>query len=207
MTIPPKNGKIVHMEHPNDTQKEYSYGNKHCLKQVFTEKLRASGLIHLACKESEISRSTFHRWFKTDEKFAQDVNSAMTEAYNDERLKEKLKAIPAHKKPSILIDCMKAAGDCVDVPKTLSDRDEPVSMFNTDEPITIPRKRVVDINTKINKSMNKAKMDLLEILNTMVKSITTKDLKALKPEKKAYMIRKISEAITAMPTKPTSIYN
>ena len=199
MVIPPKYVKIAHMEHTENTQKEYSYGNKHSLKQVFVEKLRASGLIASACNEAGISHSTYYRWIKTGEKFTQDVNNAMTEAYKDEKLKDELKAIPAHKRSSSLVVCMKAAGDYVDVPKdALPDSNEPVTMFNTDEPITIPHRRAVDINTKIAKSMRKAKMDLLEIFATTVKSITNRDLKALKPEKKAYMIRKISEAITAI---------
>ena len=194
--ISPKYGRIIHMKNTENIQKEYSYGNKHDLKQVFVEKLRGSGLITSACKESGISRSAYHCWFKTDEKFAQDVNNAMMEAYKDEKLKDRLKAIPAHKRSSSLVACMKAAGDYVEAPNASPD---------TEELVTVPHRKVVDINTKITKSINKSKMALLEIMENMIKSISTKDLKALKPEKKAYMIRKISEAINTMPTKSPSL--
>ena len=196
MVIPPKYVKIAHMEHTENTQKEYSYGNKYNLKRVFVEKLRGSGLIASACKETGISHSAYYRWFKTDEKFVHEVDNAMVEAYKDEKLKDRLKAIPAHKRSSSLTACMKAAGDYVEASNASSD---------TDELVTVPHRKVVDINTKITKSINKSKMALLEIMENMIQSITTKDLKALKPEKKAYMIRKISEAINTMPTKPPSL--
>ena len=110
------------MEHPDNTQKEYNYGNKRSSKKEFIAKLRVSGLISSACKESGISRSTYYRWLNTDEKFAQDVNKTMEEAYQDENLKEQLKNIPAQKRSSNLNDYMVAVGDVVDVPKVVRPR-------------------------------------------------------------------------------------
>ena len=185
------------MEHPDNTQKEYNYGNKRSSKKEFIAKLRVSGLISSACKESGISRSTYYRWLNTDEKFAQDVNKTMEEAYQDENLKEQLKNIPAQKRSSNLNDYMVAVGDVVDVPKVVRPRPiKNITNMRVISPALVLQGKQVDVLD-----------DSVDVLQKLVSEIKKRKVSELSTKEILSAIPKIVDAINKMQNRQVKTGN
>jgi len=51
-------------------------------KQLLIEQLRKTPIVLVACEKMGVSRATFYRWFKEDEKFKESAQEALGEGKN-----------------------------------------------------------------------------------------------------------------------------
>lgn len=69
-------------------------------RKVFLEALKKTGIIERACKEANLSRTTFYRWVDNDPDFGASVFESMYVAY--ETNWQEMDKIPRHKRNSFL---------------------------------------------------------------------------------------------------------
>lgn len=52
---------------------------KHRIKDNFLEQLRKIPIVQVACEKLDVSRNSIYKWKKTDKKFAEEMEKALTE--------------------------------------------------------------------------------------------------------------------------------
>lgn len=74
-------------------------------KQMFVDQLKKTPIIQAVCEKTGVSRATFYRWRKKDDKFAEEIEKALSEGkelVNDLAESELMKAIRERNITSII---------------------------------------------------------------------------------------------------------
>ena len=48
-------------------------------KELFIEQLKKTPIVQLVCEKLEVGRTSYYRWYKQDEKFAEEVDKSLSE--------------------------------------------------------------------------------------------------------------------------------